>query len=45
MEAALGPELVQEAHKLVLQPRDPRDAQRDPKLAQELVHRLLERLG
>uniref|UniRef100_A0A8I3S4W3 Glutathione transferase n=1 Tax=Canis lupus familiaris TaxID=9615 RepID=A0A8I3S4W3_CANLF len=35
VEAALGPELVQEAHKL-LGPR---------KLAQELVHRLLERLG
>ncbi|XP_030192436.1 glutathione S-transferase theta-1-like [Lynx canadensis] len=45
VEAALGPELVQNAHKLVLQPRDPRDAQQDPRLAQELVHRLQERLS
>ncbi|EFB19462.1 hypothetical protein PANDA_014534, partial [Ailuropoda melanoleuca] len=45
VEAALGPELVRDAHRLVLQPRDPRDAQRDPKLAQELVQRLLERLS
>lgn len=45
VEAALGPELVQDAHKLVLQPRDPRDAQQDPRLAQELVHRLQERLS
>ncbi|XP_032731908.1 glutathione S-transferase theta-1-like [Lontra canadensis] len=45
VEAALGPELVQDAHRLVLQPRDPRDAQGDPKRAQELVQRLLERLS
>ncbi|XP_006903014.1 PREDICTED: glutathione S-transferase theta-1-like [Elephantulus edwardii] len=44
VEAALGPELVQEAHKLVLQPRDPQETRRDPQVAQELVKRLQERL-
>ncbi|XP_007520872.1 glutathione S-transferase theta-1-like [Erinaceus europaeus] len=45
VEAVLGPELIQEAHRLVLQPRDPREAQRDPQVAQILVHRLQERLS
>lgn len=44
VEAALGPQLVQEAHRLVLQPRDPQLVQQDPQLAQELVQRLQERL-
>ncbi|XP_058387886.1 glutathione S-transferase theta-1-like [Diceros bicornis minor] len=44
VEAVLGPELVQEAHRLVLQPRDHREAQLDPQLAQKLVQRLQERL-
>ncbi|XP_055976940.1 glutathione S-transferase theta-1-like [Sorex fumeus] len=45
VEAALGPELVQEAHKLVLQPRDPRDVQKNPQAAQKLVQRIQERLS
>ncbi|XP_037352766.1 glutathione S-transferase theta-1-like [Talpa occidentalis] len=44
VEAALGPELVQEAHKRVLQLRDPQDAPRDPQVVQQLVKRLQERL-
>uniref|UniRef100_A0A8C3VZP6 GST N-terminal domain-containing protein n=1 Tax=Catagonus wagneri TaxID=51154 RepID=A0A8C3VZP6_9CETA len=37
VEATMGPKLVQEAHRLVLQPRDPQEVQRDPQLAQKLV--------
>ncbi|XP_012383695.2 glutathione S-transferase theta-1-like [Dasypus novemcinctus] len=44
VEAALGPELVQEAHELVLQPRDRRETHQDPQLVQKLVQRLRERL-
>ncbi|XP_057348461.1 glutathione S-transferase theta-1-like [Manis pentadactyla] len=44
VEAALGPQLIQEAHRLVLQPRDPQLVQQNPQLAQELVQRLQERL-
>ncbi|XP_077016322.1 glutathione S-transferase theta-1-like isoform X2 [Tamandua tetradactyla] len=44
VEAALGPELIQEAQKLVVQPRDPQEAQQDPQLVQKLVQLLRERL-
>uniref|UniRef100_A0A8C3W514 Glutathione transferase n=1 Tax=Catagonus wagneri TaxID=51154 RepID=A0A8C3W514_9CETA len=42
VEATMGPKLVQEAHRLVLQPRDPQEVQRDPQLAQKLVQQVKE---
>lgn len=44
MEAALGPELVQKAHRHVLQSQDPQEAQWDPQMAQKLAQLVKEQL-
>lgn len=45
MEAALGPELIQEANKLLLSPRDPNMVKQNPQMAQELAQRIQERIS
>nr|XP_019832652.1 PREDICTED: glutathione S-transferase theta-1-like [Bos indicus] len=44
VEAALGPELVQKAHRHVLQSQDPQEAQWDPQMAQKLAQLVKEQL-
>ncbi|XP_015442274.1 glutathione S-transferase theta-1 [Pteropus alecto] len=44
VEPTVLTERMQEAHRLVLQPWEPQEAQQEPQLAQELVPRLQERL-
>lgn len=45
VEAALGPELIQEANKLLLSPRDPNMVKQNPQMAQKLAQRIQERIS
>ncbi|XP_049646693.1 glutathione S-transferase theta-1-like [Suncus etruscus] len=45
VEAALGSELIQEANKLLLSPRDPNMVKQNPQVAQKLAQRIQERIS